>query len=203
MELVTAPTVISIDPGGITGWSVMMVHPDALVEADVSILANLDEPFGRRENGQVTAMPKAAKFKARELSAEERQCVRTLYNDVILRWPGAAIVIEDFILRKQSMDRAMLSPVRLTAALEWVIDESGIPYSLFRQTPAEAKGLATDERLKKWGLYQRAGGMQHARDADRHGITFLRKAKQVGGVRAEAWPHLFNADGSAKNYVAA
>jgi hypothetical protein len=203
MELVTAPTVISIDPGGVTGWSVMVVHPDALWDKNLSILANLDQPYGHRENGQITAMPKGEKYKARELSQEERRCVRTLFQDVILRWPGAAVVIEDFILRKQSMDRAMLSPVRLTAALEWVIDESGIPYSLFRQTPAEAKGLATDERLKKWGLYSRAGGQQHARDADRHGITFLRKCKQVGGVRAEAWPHLFNADGSPKEYIAA
>lgn len=201
MELVTAPTVISIDPGGITGWSVMVVHPDALVDKEVPILTNIDH----RENGQVQAMPiaKVGKVKARDLSREERACVKILMRDVILKWPGAAIVIEDFILRKQSMDRALLSPVRLTAALEWAIDETGIPYEMFRQTPAEAKGLATDERLKKWGLYSRAGGMQHARDGDRHSITFLRKAKQIGSVRAEAWPHLYNIDGSVKNYVAA
>jgi hypothetical protein len=199
--LITAPTVISIDPGGVTGWSVMEVHPEALVDTDVSILDNILN----RDNGQVRAMPVEGpkKPKVRELSREERACVRAILNDVILRYPNAAVVIEDFILRRASMDRELLSPVRLTAALEWAIDDLPERYELFRQTPAEAKQLATDDRLKNWGLYQRAGGMQHARDADRHSITFLRKAKYSGGVRGEAWPHIYTPDGSLRASAAA
>jgi hypothetical protein len=199
--LITAPTVISIDPGGTTGWSVMEVHPEALVDSDISILDNILN----RDNGQVRAMPVESikKPKVRELSREERACVRAIMNDVILRYPNAAVVIEDFILRRASMDRELLSPVRLTAALEWAIDDSPERYELFRQTPAEAKQLATDDRLKKWGLYQRAGAMQHARDADRHSITFLRKAKYSGGVRGEAWPHIYTPDGSLRAFAAA
>jgi len=203
MELVTEPTVISIDPGGTTGWSVMTVHPDALLDPDVPILAN----FIHRENGQIRAIPTLANPratpKARDLSEEERKCVRILMMDVILKWPGAVIVIEDFILRKKSMDRELLSPVRLTAALEWAIDASGFPYYIDRQAPSEAKSQITDERMKRWGLYKRAGGMEHARDADRHSILYLRKCKQNGGKRGLAWPHLFNLDGSPKVYVAA
>lgn len=197
MELVTAPTVISIDPGGTTGWSVMVVHPEALVDIDVPILANIEH----WQNGQVGVRPEiAAKRKpdARELSAEERRCVGILMSDVIRRWPGAVLVIEDFILRKMSKSRELLSPVRLTATLEYAIAAEGIPMQYMRQTPAEAKGTATDDRLKQWRLYNRAGGMQHARDADRHGITFLRKAKARGSLRGAAWPHLYTESGDLR-----
>ena len=202
MDLVTEPTVISIDPGGTTGWSVMVVHPEALVDPKVPILSNIEH----RDNGQIRAMPVPlgkAKVKVRDLSHEERACIRILMHDVIERWPGAVIVIEDFILRKSGMSRELLSPVRLTAALEWAIDALPVPYEIVRQTPSEAMQTATDERLKKWGLYARAGGQQHARDADRHSITFMRKAKYSGGVRAMAWPHLYNIDGSLKELVCA
>ncbi len=201
MELVTAPTVISIDPGGTTGWSVFVVHPEALVDKDVPILTNILH----RDNGQVRAIPpkEKGKIKVRELSMEERRCVRTIMQDVVLKWPGACVVIEDFILRERSMSRELLSPVRLTAALELLIDDSGMEFDLQRQTPAEAMQTATDDRLKKWGLYQRAGGMQHARDADRHSVTFLRKCKASGLLRGQAWPHLFAPNGSLRTGAAA
>lgn len=202
MELVTAPTVIAIDPGGTTGWSVMVVHPEALVDKDVPILTNLLH----RENGQIRAIPVPvgnAKPKVRELSLEERRCVRTIMQDVVIKWPGAACVIEDFILRERSMARELLSPVRLTSALEWAIDESDLQISLDRQTPAEAKGTATDDRLKQWGLYSRAGGMQHARDADRHAIVFFRRAKASGLIRGQAWPHLYTPAGALRDSIAA
>lgn len=197
VELVTAPTVISIDPGGTLGWSVMVVHPDALVDKDVPILTNILH----RANGQIRAIPpthgnKAPK--ALELSLEERRCIRTLIGDVLGNWAGAAMVIEDFLLRKKVMDRELLSPVRLTAALELAIEYEGLHMTLQRQSPSEAKTAATDARLKEWGLYSRAGGMEHARDADRHSITFLRKAKARGSVRGDAWPHLYTPSGELR-----
>jgi hypothetical protein len=200
MELVTAPTVISIDPGGTTGWSVMVVHPEALVDKDVPILTNILH----RDNGQVRAIPVASgKVKVRDLSLEERRCVQVIWSNVIVKWPGACVVIEDFILRKQSMSRELLSPVRLTAALELMIDFHEFPAEIVRQTASEAKQCATDDRLKKWGLYQRAGGQEHARDADRHSITFLRKCSQSGALRGQAWPHLYLPNGTLRPNVAA
>lgn len=35
-------SVVAIDPGGTTGWSVMMVHPEALLDPDTSILENIE-----------------------------------------------------------------------------------------------------------------------------------------------------------------
>lgn len=200
MDLVTAPTVIAIDPGGTTGWSRMVVHPEALSNPDVSILENIDH----HSNGQIRAIPVShGKVTVLNLSMEERRCVNAIMTDVMYPWFGAAVVIEDFLLRKKSMDRELLSPVRLTAALEWAIVEQQLNMTLHRQQPAEAKTGADDERLKRWGLYKRAGGQQHARDADRHAIIFFRKAKQRGNLRHSAWPHIYTPSGELRPGVLA
>lgn len=39
------------------------------------------------------------------------------------------------------------------------------------QMASQAKGFCTDEKLRKWGMYQT--GLKHARDAIRHGCYFL------------------------------
>lgn len=105
-------------------------------------------------------------------------------------WPFAAVVIEDFIIRRNDQSRSFLSPVRMTAKLEQLIWKDNRTY--FRQQPNEAKTTATDARLKDWGMYERDGGLDHARDADRHAITFLRRATQSAQLRAKAWPHLYD-----------
>lgn len=108
-------------------------------------------------------------------------------------WPGAAVLSEDFILRTANMSRDVLSAVRITAAFEfgcWVLGHTLVP----RQQPSLAKTTVTDERLKLWGFYRSEGGMRHARDADRHAITFLRRCKdpkEGPHLRAMAWPHLY------------
>lgn len=103
------------------------------------------------------------------------------------------MVIESFILRQFSKDPNLLSPVRITASIAQDLWMHRRYY--FTQSPAEAKTTATDERLKNWELYDSHGGMNHARDADRHAITFLRKACQASKVarelREQAWPHLY------------
>lgn len=108
-------------------------------------------------------------------------------------WPGAAILVEDFILRTSNMSRDVLSSVRVTAAFEfglWMMGRNEVP----RQQPSLAKTTATDDRLKAWGLYRSEGGMRHARDADRHAITFFRRCSQGASghlLRELAWPHIY------------
>lgn len=109
--------------------------------------------------------------------------------DLIRAWPAAAIVFESFTLRNHSMDQELLSPERLTAAVGFWMWQCRREY--FTQSPAEGKVTATDARLKSWGLYDPHGGMNHARDADRHAITFLRRASTIQGLRERAWPHLY------------
>lgn len=170
IELCSSPVIVALDPGGTTGWSILKVHPVALLDPEFAILSNIEfnvsGQFTGSENGQA------------------KSCL-----DLIAEWPGAAVVVESFILRKFSSDEDLLSPVRLTAKLEyglWLLDRT-----CFKQQPSEAKSTATDDRLKAWGLYRSEGGEQHARDAVRHNITWFRKCKQKAALRAYSWPHLY------------
>lgn len=81
------------------------------------------------------------------------------------------IVMESFILRpgKASADPAQLMPVRVAAAFEALMlrrRRAGAAGLVEYQTPSQAKGYATDERLREWGLWK--VGSAHERDALRH-----------------------------------
>lgn len=168
MDLCDSPVVIAIDPGGTTGWAILQVHPESLFDPEVRILDNVDW------------------WKSGQFTGSEDQQAKDIC-DLFFSWPGAAMVVEDFILRKMSKDRELLSPVRITAKVEhslWLRKSS-----YFLQAPSEAKTTATDERLKSWGLHR--PGEEHARDATRHAITFMRKAKERTRLRMYAWQHLY------------
>lgn len=111
---------------------------------------------------------------------------------IVLRYPGAAVGTEDFIIRQANQSREFLSPVRLMAAFDYACWRYGI--QPFRQQPSEAKTSITDARLKRWGLYVAGHERRHARDADRHVLTFFRKCKDLtkGRARLSAiWPHVY------------
>lgn len=97
------------------------------------------------------------------------------------------VVTEDFILRNDSRDRDLLAPVRLNAKLEASMRGTGL--HMFLQQPSDAKRTITDERLKRWNVYQ--AGSDHIKDAQRHGILFMRRwASQPGLRRAADHQHL-------------
>jgi len=176
VEPVDAPTVFAVDPGGTTGWSVISVHPEALLRPDIPILKNI-EHWG---HGQLTG-------------PENEQCAEIL--GLIDSWPGCCVLFEDFIVRSAMPGREVLSPVRITAKVQFGLYLAATEVPFFTQLPSEAMNVATDKRLKEWGFYQREGGLGHARDADRHALTWLRKAKSKGWMRAQCWPHLYGVDG--------
>lgn len=149
----------------------MSVHPESLLFDNVSILANIEH----RTSGQFVGPP--------VVQAQE-------IIEIVDGWPGIAVLIESFHLRQIHVD---LTPVKITSMLEFALFEKGI--SAFFQQPSEAKGVATDARLKAWGLYRREGGQEHARDADRHAITWIRKCKERENLRAYSWPYLFGPEG--------
>jgi hypothetical protein len=108
---------------------------------------------------------------------------------LLSNYESAAIVIEDFNLRTQVTGREVTSPDRLRLAVtanEILHGEGRTP---FLQQPSYAKTTATDERLKRAGMY--LPGMVHATDAARHALTFLRDARQAEHIRHHAWPHRF------------
>lgn len=170
--------IIALDTGGTTGWSIIMVHPDALSDPTVSVLENIEHWAHGEVNGD-----------------EDKQTFEIM--ELVEAWPDAAVVVEDFILRKYRKDRDLLAPVRMNAKIElalkiWPGLGGQRRPPLFTQPSSLALGTITDARLREWGLYERAGGAQHARDADRHALCFLRRAKHTQSLRMEAWPELFD-----------
>lgn len=175
------PTVFAVDPGGTTGWSVLSVRPEALADPKVLILANIT----MWQHGQVDCL------------TDELWGVSIL-QEIAMTVPGSVVLVEQFVIRRFDQKEDFLSPVRITAAFDYALrTRAGV--RTYRQQPSEALRTCTDARLKEWGLYEREGGMGHARDADRHGVLWLRKAKdpKQGRVRRhEWWPHIYNEDGS-------
>jgi len=172
----TQATVIALDPGETTGWSLLTVDPAALSNpAKVKILGSIYD----HQHGQVDS------YRGDD---GEQQMVDDLYA-LCAVWPHAAVVIEDFVIRINDRSRSFLAPVRTTAALKQLLWADG--RITFKQTPNDAKNTATDSRLKDWGMYEREGGLNHARDADRHAILFARRCAQSLKLRSEAFPHLF------------
>lgn len=123
------------------------------------------------------------------LEAGEVSQVRQIAG-LLENYPAAALVIESFALGIMSMDAELLGPERLKFAIttnEILHGSSGrIP---FHQTKSYAGNTATDDRLKRAGLW--FPGMKHANDAARHALTFLRDARKTESVRAAAFPRHF------------
>jgi len=186
-------TVIAIDPGGTTGWSLISVHPGALIEPNASVLDNIFT----HQHGQVDCGSHRGNLGSSLHSgiSTDGEC-SGIYDlaKFCYTWPCAAVVIEDFQLRQFRKDRDLLSPVRITAALEYCLWRKGRDAHF--QEPADAKRVCTDERLKRWQMYDPVGSMVHARDADRHAILFLRKCKANAEFRKNAFPYLYGDRGS-------
>lgn len=186
-------TVIAIDPGGTTGWSLISVHPGALSDRDATVLNNVFE----HQHGQVDCGSHRG-----NLGTSLHAGISTdgefggVYDlaKFLRSWPMAAIVIEDFQLRQMRKDRDLLSPVRITAAIGYELWKTGRDYHT--QQPSDAKNICSDARLKEWQMYDPVGNLIHARDADRHALLFLRKAKASPKLRALAWPHLYSERGA-------
>lgn len=174
----TQPTVLAFDPGGTTGWSLLTVPAKMLVSRECS-LTKLFESRLDWKHGQICGPEPVQTTEMLRLCRLNRR---------------ACILVEDFTLRMFNQDKEILSPVRLTAMLDYALHSRYDTRTTFRQQPSEAMDVVTDAYLKQLGLYERKGGMGHARDADRHAVLWLRKAHdlRLGPARRHKWwPHLF------------
>lgn len=97
-------------------------------------------------------------------------------------WGPKLLIVEDFVLRPsgiQSTARSGLSPVRITSLLMGFLrgralnNEDAYCPAIELQMPAQAKGFATNERLKRWGWWVK--GSAHKRDAVRHLLLYASK----------------------------
>lgn len=163
-----------MDPGKTTGWATGIFLRASIFEnerADDLIPDGIIE----LEMGQVTG--------------DENGQVDKLI-EIVDQFHPDALIIEDFELRKLLKSRDLLSPVRVGHKLDYAIHAKRFNISagydgprIEWQLPALAMTTATDDRLKLWGLY--VPGKEHARDGERHVVTFARRMKTDASLRAK------------------
>jgi len=147
-------TVLALDPGGTTGWCVIGIHPDAMTgDPDM-------HPFG--EYGNVMF------WSAGEFTGVQDNQVDAIV-ELVNSWPSARLVTEDFKLRQLN---AELDPVEINAIIRYVCR----PRYWVKQNSNLAMSTVTDDRQKALGFW--IPGKEHARDAAKHGITFIRRQKE-------------------------
>lgn len=168
-ELTGWANVCAVDAGGGVGWSVFCVHPEALIDDGVPILGNIQY------------------WSAGVLAGPEYRVTVGAVN-FCAQWPDGAVVGESFDVRKKIRSAEYLSPVRINAVLDYE-NRRRWGREMFMQSASDAKKTCPDERLKAWNLY--TVGPDHARDATRHAVLFLRRAKANKLLRERAWPKLF------------
>jgi hypothetical protein len=160
--------IMAVDPGDTTGWCWLAVdRQDLCTLGTRGALKVSDLSYGQLRSGGLDAGENAV---ARELVRLSRACWE--WAEVEPSVDTFFVILEDFILRNSSMDRSLLSPVRINAKFQFAMDGSGVRVG--KQAPSEALGVVTDERLRLWNLYDSSSGV-HARDAARHAVLAARK----------------------------
>lgn len=171
VKLSGLPRVFCVDPGVDTGWACLWWDPDILWDDSAPIIRShvawrAGTISGGGENEQMALVLRHLRKYG---SGSE----------------GAAVVLEDFILRMKTMDRDLLAPVRFNAALDFSMwrglrcaDGEVRRWRPSFQSANDAKNVVTDARLKLWNMY--AEGPDHARDATRHAALHLRKLRAGG-----------------------
>jgi hypothetical protein len=99
---------------------------------------------------------------------------------LVLVWLGhcdldSVLLIEDFLLRPggvRSSKREGLAPVQVSGLLYATLRERGWTGERYSYLASESKLVITDHRLRAKGMWR---GNDHARDAIRQGLLFLRK----------------------------
>lgn len=180
-------TLVAIDPGGTTGWAAVRMHREDVVGG---LLLSASFWEGRRDaaslfSGQVESLMSGVPSVHH---GEQKAVARMQHIIQVIEEAGISaasalsdgsaacathVVVEDFIVRQGTMDRSLLSPVRLTSMLFDRLQSSDRTYTFHLQSPSDAKSTISDSHLKSLGLYVR--GQEHARDATRHMLTALRR----------------------------
>ncbi len=167
--------VIAIDPGEGTGIAVLAVPEESV--------------YGREPPGIAVVWNE-------EIAGPEKDQVKRLAalagGGIGPRWGSYLpdprpfpVVIEDFSLRIFTRGAELLSPVRITAMLDYALDGLAIKAQLFRQQAGDPQRIISDNMLKEWDLY--AEGQKNARVAMKQAVHFLRRARRDRALREMAW----------------
>jgi hypothetical protein len=162
--------VLGVDPGGTTGWALITVPRMCIYGREPARILEWDwGQFYGDEDVQVDELCRLV----REIQSLDYKI-------------GPAVVVEDFQLMTHVRGKVLLSPVRIAAKLAYACHLKRMGDArITMQHRQMAKKTATDERLQAWGLYSR--GEEDARDATRHAITAIRRAKASPELRDAMW----------------
>jgi hypothetical protein len=152
-------SLVTYDPGGTTGWSVWAIRMEAMLDDRAKILKNI------------------LAWSCGEIWGDELDQVSEML-DLAERWEKAQLLHEDFILKRFSEARELLSPVRLTFGFKVGLRERGDTRRIIEQSSSLALTTFTDERLKELGFYAQTKS-DHERSAISHGLTWIRRKKKL------------------------
>lgn len=172
--------ILGIDPGVTTGLSVLKVDVEDGIPnpADREKVKFWNTQISYGGSGNATDLLKVSKggWPEQEIASQIYDLFIQLFGD---SYGNAIIVIEDFVVRKMNSTRDFLSPVRITAGILQELYSNKVDHNyIYFQSPSDAKGTCTDERMDRWGFSIRTQKDRHGRDANRHAVLFLRKLLQ-------------------------
>lgn len=150
MDQMAGEKILCLDPGETVGWSLF----------ENCYLRN----FGQLEVKKVA-----------EGSIDKKvECMRDFIH---LQDPTICVAENYIVYAHKAKEHAWneLFTAKLIGNIEAICNQFGTP--LYYQMAQEAKFFGTDEKLKKWGLYQTK--MKHANDSIRHGLYFMLKESQA------------------------
>lgn len=164
-EIQPFDAITAIDPGGSTGICTIWYWKGGLLSPSVPL--------------------------QKCMMAWQADCLYGTENEqtlAALRWiseratAGMDVTIEDFILQSAIKGRELLSPVRIGHKLDYQLwrgirTAAGDKRTFIPtwQSANDAKNVVNDNRLKQYAMY--TPGPDHARDATRHAILWLRRER--------------------------
>jgi len=158
--------VFAVDPGGTTGVFASVVTPLETMKETCWMNIKAGEPFIGQLAGDFRSQAAALSNTARDWFAR-------LALDYVAP-ANHRVVIENWDTHRRDPGREIIS-AWIAAGLDCLLTEGLNPIFKPEQiqyyNAAQAKGYATDERLKLWRLYDLTKGKRHARDASRHWAT--------------------------------
>jgi hypothetical protein len=180
--------VLSFDPGVTTGWALHRLDRSVLL-TDGFTEAIWSDRSGWT-SGQLVGSENSIAYQMLDLTRFAYSLGDYTPQESGLESGGLPddfmIVMEDFIPRMIEGKRSFLSPVRVFAKFELLLEDR-LPASLrvpyVKQSASDAKNVVTDQRLVRWNVYR--PGLEHARDAQRHGILAARK--YAGSAAFRQW----------------
>jgi len=103
--------------------------------------------------------------------------IRQALGDAFARGIQIEIVCERFLISMQTVKNAQApySLEQIGILKQCIMDMGMAPDDIYFQSPADAKAMFTNEKLKKLGYWHK-GGEGHALDAIRHGLLRLVKS---------------------------